>query len=175
MIFENVNFSIFYVMLFSFLIGFIAFLLVGIVLRKKSLHLSQFKGLNRFLLPSLIFGLSSMFFLTIVVCTLTPSLVTVEKDLSYTEEFSFFSNGEFVGIGGSYIVNNSNRTLKLVGIENDCDINVIIPPNEIKKIRKCPEQFFVEVPKERSKRITKGRRGRRRVVNGPSVFLVEKK
>ena len=176
MIFENVfALSVLYVILFSFIVGFLTLLLVGVFLWRKNAHLSQFKGWKRILLPSLVCGLSSSFFLTIVICTLTPSLITVEDDLSYTEEFSFFSNGEFIGIGGNYIANNSNKTLRLVGIGDNNDVNVKIPSKDIAKVRICPQVFFKEVPKKQSKRVTRTRRGRLRVISGPSVYLIENK
>lgn len=174
MIFENVfSPSIFYVMLYTFAIGFVALLLVGLILWKKNPHLSQYNGWKRIMPAALACGLTSSFFLTIVVCILTPSLITIENDLSYTKRLSFFSNEEFIGIGGSYITNNSNKTLKLVGIGTNADLNVTIPSKSIKKIRICPEVFFKEVPKRQSVRVTRSARGRRRVISGPSVFLIE--
>lgn len=174
MIFENVFFpSIFYVMLCTFAIGFVILLLVGSILWKKNQHLSQYKGWKRIMPAALVCGLTSSFFLTIVVCTLTPSLITVENDLSYTKRFSFFSRGEFIGIGGNYIANNSNRTLRLVGIGTNSGLNVIIPSKSIEKIRICPEVFFKEVPKRQSVRVTRSPRGKRRVISGPSVYLIE--
>ncbi len=173
MIFENVfSPSIFHVMIFSFIIGILGFLLVGIVLWKINPHLTRFKKPK--LGPAILsFGVATTFFLTIVVCTLTPSLITVENDLSYSESFSFRSNNVFLGIGGSYIANNSNKTLKLVGIGADKDINVIIPPKSIKKVRRCPQVYFKEVPSHQSIRITRSARGRRRVISGPSVYLIK--
>ena len=113
MIFDNVFFSAtFYVMLFSFVTGFVGFLLIGTILKKRSPQLVQYKSGSKFYLSALICGLTSSFFLSIVICTLTPTLITVEDDLSYTEELSFTSNGQFIGIGGSYIANNSNKSYK---------------------------------------------------------------
>lgn len=174
MIFDNVFFSAtFYVMLFSFVTGFVGFLLIGTILKKRSPQLVQYKSGSKFYLSALICGLTSSFFLSIVICTLTPTLITVEDDLSYTEELSFTSNGQFIGIGGSYIANNSNKSLHLVGIGEDEDIDVIISPLTIEKIRKCPEVYFKEVPDHQYKRVTKTRRGRRKTISGPSVYLVE--
>ena len=173
MIFENVFFpSILYVMLSSFIIGFLGLLIVGIILKNKYPHLSQYKGLKRFRTAAMVCGISSSFFLTIVVYTLTPSLITVANDLSYTKEISFFSNGEFIGIGGSYIANNSGETLKLVGIGDNDDVNVIIPSMSVKKVRICPEVFFKPVPTRQYVRITRSR-GKRKVISGPSVYLIE--
>lgn len=160
-------------MLFSFIAGFIGLLVVAAILWKKNAHLSQFRNGARILLAAFVSGLTTSFFLSIVICTLTPSLITVEEDLSYTEELSFFSKGEFIGFGGSYIVNNSNRTLKLVGIGEDKDIDVTISSGNIEKIRKCPEVYFKDVPEQQYKRITRTRRGKRKTVSGASVYLIE--
>ena len=129
MIFDNVFFSAtLYVMLFSFVAGFLLFLIVGVVLWKKNPQLAQYTGGNKVCLAAIVCGLTSSFFLSIVICTLTPTLITVKDDLSYTEEISFTSNGKFIGIGGSYIANNSNKSLRLIGIGEDENIDVIIPP-----------------------------------------------
>lgn len=174
MIFDNVSFaSIFYVMLCSFIAGFVGFWLLGMIIWKNNLHLSQFKVGSKFRLAALVCGLTSAFFFSIVICTFTPTLITVEDDLSYTEELSFFSNGKFIGIGGSYIANNSNRTLRLIGIGRDDDIDVVIASGNMEKIRKCPEVYFKEVPDRQYISVTTGRRGKRRVISGPSLYLVE--
>lgn len=173
MIFENIfAMPILYVMLCSFAIGFLGLLLIGAILWKRNPHLSQYNVWKRIRTAALVCGASSSFFLSIVICTITPSLITVENDLSYTEEFSFVSNGEFIGVGGSYIANKSDKTLKLVGIGTDDDVNVIIPPMSIKKIRICPDVYFKPVPERQSVRVTRSR-GKRRVVSGPSVYLIE--
>ena len=157
----------------SFLVGFIGFLILAMYLWKKNPHFVQYKSGRKIYKSALLCGLSSSFFLSIVLCTLIPTLITVENDLNYKEDLSLFSNGEFIGIGGSYIANNSNKTLRLVGIDEDKDINVIITPGNIKKVRKCPEVYFEKVPEHRSKRYRKTNRGRLKAVYGPSVFLVE--
>ena len=108
--------------------------------------------------------------MSIVISTITPSVITIEKDLSHTEEFSFFSNGEFVGVGGTYIVNNSSKKLHLIGIGEDSDINVIVPSRSIKKVRKCPEVYFKSVPEHQHVRVTTSQ-GRRKVISGPSLYL----
>lgn len=173
MIFENVfALSLLSVMLFSFVIGFLGVFVIARILSKRNPELPQEKGRKTIRKVALLSGVSSTFFLSIVICTLTPSLITVEKDLSYTEEFAFFSNGEFLGIGGSYIANNSNTKLRLVEIGADGDINVIIPSGKIKKIRKCPEAYFKNVPERQHIRV-KIIRGKRKVISGPSVYLIK--
>lgn len=158
-------------MLSTFAVGFLGLLLVA-ALWMKHPHLSQYRGSSRILIAAMVCGASSSFFLSIVVCTLTPSLVTVENDLSYTKEFSFFSNGEFIGIGGSYIANNSAKTLRLVGINENDDVNVVIPARCIKKVRICPEVFFKPLPKREHKRVFVSR-GKLKYNAPPSVFLIE--
>lgn len=175
MVFENVfAHSFLYVALCTFALGFFGLLIVGGVLWKSNVHLSQYEGWKRLLFPSLVCGLTTSFFLTIVILTIVPSLITIDEDLNYSEELSFFSNGEFIGIGGSYIANNSDRTLKLVGVGEDQDVNVIIPSKDIRKIRICPDVYFQEVPKEQFVRVDYSR-GKRRIVSGPSVYLIEYK
>ena len=174
MIFDNISFAqTFYILLFSFIAGFAGFQIIGTILWKINPHLSQFKDVKKICLAALVCGLSTSFFLTVVICTLTPTLITVEDDLRYTEEFSFFSKDAFIGIGGSYIANNSCKTLRLVGIGEDNDIDIIIAPGRIEKVRKCPEVYFQSVPEFQSKRVRKARRGRRKVISGPSLYLVE--
>lgn len=172
MIFENTFFSsTLCVMLCSFIVGFLIFLIFGIVMWKKNPQ--QCKDVSKIRLAALVCGLTTSFFLSIVICTLTPSLITVEDDLSYRTEYSFLSNGKFIGIGGSYIANNSNRKLRLVGIGEDQDIDVVISPMSIKKVRKCPEAYFREVPDQQYVSVTTTRRGKRKVIRGISVYLVE--
>lgn len=174
MIIENVFFaSTLYVMLFSFIAGFGGFMIIAMILWKRNPHLAQFQDGTKVRQAALICGLSSSFFLSIVICTLTPTLITVENDLSHTEDLSFFSDGVFIGIGGNYIANNSNRTLRLVGIGEDEDIDVIIASGKKEKVRKCPDVFFKELPDHQYKRVTRTRRGRRKTISGPSVYLVE--
>lgn len=174
MIFDNVFFSsTLCVMLYSFILGVLIFLIAGIAMWKKNPQLAQYKNGGKVWLAAIICGLTTSFFLSIVICTFTPSLITVEDGLSYREELSFTCNGKFIGFGGSYISNNSNRKLRLVGIGEDDDIDVTIPPKSIEKIRKCPEVYFKEVPDQQYTRVTRTSRGRRKTISGPSVYLVE--
>ena len=61
--------------------------------------------------------------LSVIVCTLMPTVVVVDENMEPVEKLSFFENGEFVGLGGCYIVNNSSVNLRLVGIDNDRDLS----------------------------------------------------
>lgn len=169
MIFENIYFlSLLRIMLFSFLIGFLGVFILAMILSKRNPELPQNKGWKKIRLAAIIGGVTSSFFLSIVICTITPSVVTIEKDLSHTEKFSFFSNGEFLGVGGTYIVNNSGTKLKLVGVGADNGMNVIIPPHNIRKVTKSPQVYFKDVPERQQ--IYRSRRGKR--VSGPSVYLI---
>lgn len=172
MIFENVFFMpTLYVLLTTFVLGFFFFLFFFIIAKRRHARLSQYKA--NFFKASVIGGLTTSIFLTIVISTITPSLITVYKDYSHTETLSFFSNGEFIGIGGCYITNNSNSTLRLVGIDVDSDIDVKINKGCTEKVRCCPEKYFVEIPDHRSSRVVRTSKGRRKTINGPSVFLVK--
>ena len=169
MIFENIySLPLLRVMLFSFVIGFIGVLILALILSKRNPELPQNKGWKKIRLAAVIGGATSSFFLSIVICTITPSVVTIEKDFSHTEEFSFFSNGKFLGVGGTYIVNNSATKLKLVGVGEDNGMNVIIPSHKIKKVAKSPQVYFKDVPERQL--VYRSSRGKR--VSGPSVYLI---
>ena len=171
MIFENIFFlPLLCIILISFAVGFIGVFVVAKILSKRNPQLPQKKGWKTIRTGALLCGISSAFFMSIVISTITPSVITIEKDLSHTEEFSFFSNGEFVGVGGTYIVNNSSKKLHLIGIGEDSDINVIVPSRSIKKVRKCPEVYFKSVPEHQHVRVTTSQ-GRRKVISGPSLYL----
>ena len=170
MIFENIySLPLLRVMLFSFVIGFIGVLILALILSKRNPELPQNKGWKKIRLAAVIGGATSSFFLSIVICTITPSVITIENDLSHTVELSFFSNGEFLGVGGTYIANNSVKKLKLVGVGEDSGMNVVIPPHKIKKVTKSPQVYFKDVPERQ--RIYRSRRGKR--ISGPSVYLIQ--
>ena len=173
MIFENIYLLPFlYVMLASFAVGFFGILIAAKVLSKRNPELPQASGRKKVRLAALFGGVTSSFFLSIVICTITPSVITIENDLNHTEKFSFFSNGEFLGVGGTYIANNSSTKLKLVGVGEDKGMNVVIPPHKIKKITKSPEVYFKSVPENYRVRVTTSR-GKRKVISGPTVYLVK--
>ena len=172
MIFENIFLlSALKVLLYTFIGGVICFLVLEVIIWKKNSFLSQYKNVSKIVFSSIVGGLGTSFLLSITICTLTPSLITIESDLSHTEELSFFSNDKFIGIGGSYIANNSNYSLKLIGIGSDEDINTRIKSGSIKKIRKCPESHFQEIPEHQAVSYVKSR-GKQKARKGKSVFLV---
>lgn len=172
MIFENVFIiSALKVLLSTFIVGFVGILLGNIIIWKKNPFLSQYNNFAKIVYSALVGGVATSFLLSIAICTLTPSLITIGNDLSYKEELSFYNDEEFIGIGGSYIANKSFRTLRLVGIDGDNDINVRIKSGCIEKIRKCPESYFQEIPEHQTIYYIK-RRGKRKAISGSSVFLI---
>lgn len=175
MLFENVFFE---PLIVTFAISFAFCTIVFAIYFMFSLNRGKFISKKRWLFPlvkaSLVGGLTGAFVLTIVFTTLTPTQIVVEKGLTHHEKLSFFYNGQFLGVGGNYIVNNSLNTLQIIGISGDQDINNTINPGTAVFVRKCPEAFFVQVPEKPSKRIYYSR-GRRRVSSGPTVYLIEKK
>ena len=173
MLFENAFIlSTLYVMLTSFLIGFIGVILLFYAINKKMSHTNSTKLSKIPFKAALVGGISTSIFLGIMFSTLTPSVITINSESSYSKDYSFFGDGQFLGIGGSYIVNKSGFCLRLVGIGSDNDIDVVIPSGEIAKIRKCPEQYFIPVPDHQSTQIVH-RRGKRRAIKGATVFLVK--
>jgi len=173
MLFENAFIlPTLYVMLTSFLIGFVGVILLFYAIKKKMPHANSTKLSHIPFKAALIGGLSTSIFLGIMVSTLTPSVITINSESSYSEDYSFFGDEEFLGLGGSYIVNKSGFRLRLIGIGSDDDIDVVIPSGEIVKIRKCPERYFVPVPDHQSTQIVH-RRGKRKAIKGASVFLVK--
>lgn len=177
MLVENIIFAdTFYVMVLTYLLGVISFLVFFLTIKKRNEHLSQFNNFGKLLKGALVGGLASSFLLTIIITTLTPTIVTIENGHVHSEGFSFFGNEGFLGFGGSYVVNNSNQTIKVIGIEEDKDINVVINPNTTEKIRKCPEEFFERTPTNDSRgtyRVTRSRKGRRKIIGGNTVFLYD--
>ena len=119
-------------------------------------------------------GIGLAMSLSVIVCTLMPTVVVVDENMEPVEKFSFIENGEFVGLGGCYIVNNSGVNLRLVGIDKDRDLSEDINAGEIVEVKKKPQEYFTEVPEHQSKRIRYTRKGRKRTVSGHTLFLVEK-
>lgn len=115
------------------------------------------------------FGLAAT--LTILFCTICPSVSIVNSETVYYERYRFTSNKKFIGIGGAYIENNTKSSLCLVGIGKDTSINVVIPPNSIRRVPKLPDAYFQTIPEKQIISYRKSRRGRK-PVSGPSRFLI---
>lgn len=115
------------------------------------------------------FGMAAT--LTIVFCTICPSVSIVDADKSYYERYRFTSNEKFIGIGGAYIENNTDASLRLIGIGEDEGLNVVIPPHSIKRVPKLPDTYFKPVPEKQSITYRKSRRGRKPVA-GNSRYLI---
>lgn len=154
------------------ILGFIG---VNLYLQQKSRNSSGFKHQKKDLLFfSVMGGIGLAMSLSVIVCTLMPTVVVVDENLEPVEKFSFIENGRFVGLGGCYIVNNSSMNLRLVGIDNDRDLSENINAGEIVEVKKKPQEYFTEVPEHQSKWIRYTRKGRKRTVSGHTLFLVEK-
>lgn len=176
MLFENTFFiDNLILLLVSYIIGVIGFWLFFIHLKGKVSH-SMHVNKGIIFKASLVGGIGVSFLLTIVIATLTPSVITIDDNFNHTQGYSFYGNDEFLGIGGSYIVNNSNSALQVIGIDEDRDINVVIAPFSIERIRKCPEEYFDRTPTNETHYRTsyrKSAKGRMKPVGSPTVFVFE--
>ena len=144
MIFENAFIlSTLYVMLTSFLIGFLGVIILFFAIKMKMPHINRTKFSQIPFIAALLGGLTTSICLGIIVSTLTPSVITINSENRYSKDYSFFGDEQFLGLGGSYIVNKSGFCLRLIGIGSDNDIDVVIPSGEISKIRKCPVRYFI--------------------------------
>lgn len=177
MLIENIFFAdTLIVLAISYLLGVLGIFILFLCIRRKYEHLSQFNNYGQLFKGALVGGFAISFLLTILITTITPTVVTIESGHIHTEGLSFYGNEGFLGIGGCYVVNNSNKTIKVIGIEEDNDINVTINPQSTNKIRKCPEEYFQRNPTNESRgsyRVTTSRNGRRKIIHGDTVFLFD--
>ena len=174
MIFDNVPFSIIgLIFLYCFLGGFVFLFPLNCILWKSNPLLRKFnKNLGSLIKGSLVSAIGFGLILTVIIGAGAPTLIIVNKDYTHTEKLAFFNDNKFIGISGSYILNNTNDRLVLKGIGEDRNLYVKINPGEIKKTRKIPEVYFEPIPGKQSVRTTY-RRGKRRVVAGASTYLVK--
>lgn len=173
MLFDNVPFfDTLIVMAVTYVVGVAFFFFFSLYLRSKNAYLSQFKNYKQIFKGSLIGGVAFSFLLSIAIVTLTPTVITIENGHKYTKGLSFSGNEGFLGFRGCYVVNNSSQTLRVVGIDRDIDIDVVISPNSTEQIRKCPDKFFDGIPSKATSTISYTySRGRRKPIQGPTVFL----
>ena len=173
MIFDNVTSSIWLVFLYS-LIGAVVFLLIfNFTIWKTNPFFRKLKGkAGKICVGSLIGAAGLAFLVTVIIGAGFPTLVIINEDFSHTGKYSLFYEGKFIGISGSYIINHTNTNLILKGIDEDKDIFIRINPGEIKKTRRIPESYFQDIPQEQYIRHYSVR-GKKRVISGPSVFLVK--
>lgn len=176
MLFQNVPFKdAFIVWAITFLFGVCFFFLLFLYLKKKDEYHLHKKSIKRIFKGALVGGVAFSFLFTIIIVTLTPTIITVEDGHRHSKRLSFVGNEGFIGLGGCYVVNNSNQTIHVVGIGSDKDINVIIKPNKTERIRICPEEYFDGTPTNDTPaqhRVTY-RRGKRRPIKGHTVFLFD--
>ena len=173
MIFDNVPSSIWLVFVYCFIGGFLLFVIINLVIWKRNPIFRKAKRkFEVILMGSLLCALGFALILTTILGSGLPTVITINKDYSHTEELSCFNDNKFIGISGSYIVNKSNSVLLLRGISEDNDINILIRPGEMKKTRKCPEEYFNPIP-DRQHVTTVYVRGKRRVRAGNTTFLVK--
>ncbi len=166
MIFENLPHSCVVVILLSLLIGFVlAFMYFY--------HELSDNRLSSVIKASLAMGLGLGLALSVAFCSFVPTLVTIDRDSNHNRSFSLFANGDFLGVGGSYILNNSQENLRLVGIESYDDINVRIGIGEVQKVRRCPQRYFVPVPNTPHDLTRRSLKGRKKSIEGPRVFLIK--
>lgn len=176
MFFHDLTFKdTFLVIIVTFLLGVALLFFLFLLLRQKDEYQLQIRNTKRILKASLIGGVAFSFLSSIITLTITPKIVTVENGHNYSKKISFTGNEGFLGFGGCYIVNNSDKTIKVMGIDEDKDINVIIKPNKSKKIRILPEEYFNRIPTSNTKASHTIRyvRGKRRPIKGHSVFLFD--
>ena len=165
-------------MVISYLLGIMGIFFLFLFIRNSHVHLSQFKNYGQIFKGALVGGFGISFLLTILITTITPTVVTIESGHVHKEGLSFYGNEGFLGIGGCYVANNSNNIIQVIGIEEDKDINVTINPQSTQKIRKCPEEYFGRTPTNETRgsyRVTKSRKGRRKIISGNTVFLYDYK
>lgn len=177
MLIENVPWGdTFIVMVITYLIGVAFFFFFTLYLRNKSAYLSQFKNYGQIMKGSLVGGIAFSLLFSIVIVTLTPTIVTIENGHKYKEGLSFTGNEGFLGLRGCYVVNNSDKTLHVIGIDRDRDIDVVIEPHSTERIRKCPESFFKGIPTNRvsnTHQYRYSRKGKRKPIKGSIVFIDE--
>ena len=176
MLFENTFLDDnFYLLLITYILG-VLFLLLFFFKKKNECNNPHSVKYGKVIKAALVGGFGISFMLTILISTLTPSVITINEDLSHSGTYSFYGNEGFLGIGGSFIKNNSDIRLQVIGIENDKDINVVIEPNTTKSVRKLPEEYFHRTPtnETRADHYTRTTaKGRRRVVQGNTVFIFQ--
>ena len=165
MIFENLPNSCIIVILISLLIGWaLVFLFFSLRIRGNSL--------KSLLKTSLMLGTGLGFAFAVIFCSFVPTLVTVDSELNHKCSFSLYANGLFIGVGGSYILNNSPHNLRLVGISGESDINVPIKSGDLQKVRRCPQRYFVPIPEAPQDRVRRTAKGKKKSISGPRVFLI---
>lgn len=164
MIFENLPYSCAIVLLICLIIGFIiSFLFFA--------SKAQFKSKKSILQASLCSGLGIGFAFTVIFCSFVPTVVIVDEDLNHKRVFSFFAQDQFLGIGGSYISNESSYNLRLIGIGSDNDINIPIRAHSTEKSRRCPQSYFKTVPESPISTTIKTAKGKKKI-SGPKIFLI---
>ncbi len=165
MIFENLPYSCAIVILLSLILGFVlAFICF--------LHELRENRLSSVIKASLTMGFGFGFAFSVIFCSFVPTLVTIDDELNHKESFAMFAKGDFIGIGGCYILNNSQDNLRLIGIGGNDDINVRIRKGELQKVVRCPQRYFVPVPDTPHNITRRSLKGRKKIIAGPSIFLI---